>query len=184
MCMRLGLDLARGRKSRRCNNFASYRGYGRRAGRSSGFRLGALGVPLFRSAVVTKQPPLGAEWHREHSKAGQRVADHRSGFAAIRIDASCRAAALAASKLSAVPFTIKSQPRAGECRTSYRTSHVGTPFWVNTSSSYSPIVLDAAGSGQSEGSGVQSSVATSVLRALRLLVRSVLPASEHRQFHS
>src|SRR5215831_17364108 len=64
---------------------------------------------------------------RDGSRFGIR-GFHPEGFAAIRVDASCKAAALAASKVSAVPFAIKSEVRA--CRTSYRTSHVGTPFSV------------------------------------------------------
>jgi hypothetical protein len=70
-------------------------------------------------------------------------------------DASKRAAAFAASKVSAVPPTIKfvSLLSVSDLR---RTSHVGTPSCVKTSNMHSPTSANSAGLGHSGGSGFHS----------------------------
>jgi hypothetical protein len=96
---------------------------------------------------------VGRRGYRAAPKGGKVIVYLAAEFPDA--DASKRAAAFAASKVSAVPLTIKSVSLLSvfdlRC-----TSHVGTLSCVKTNNMHSPTSANSAGLGHSGGSGFHS----------------------------
>jgi hypothetical protein len=112
--------------------------------------LSPLAVFGFATRVLSG---VGRRGYRAAPKGGKVIVYLAAEFPDA--DASKRAAAFAASKVSAVPLTIKSVSLLSvfdlRC-----TSHVGTLSCVKTNNMHSPTSANSAGLGHSGGSGFHS----------------------------